>query len=196
MDSHIGDIRDDAALTTLMRELQPEVVLHLAAQSPVRASYRQPLETIATNVLGTANVLEAVRLVEGVRVAVIVTTDKVYANREWPYPYRELDTLGGHDPYSASKAAAEVIAASYRDAFLAERGVAVTTARAGNVIGGGDWSEDRLIPDAIRAWSCGQTLHILPPPGASPLAACSGFPGGILDPGSAVVGQSQPGRRV
>ncbi len=127
-----------------------------------------PLETFATNVMGTAHLLDALRGLAGVRVAVVVTTDKVYRNREWAYPYREDDALGGHDPYSASKAATELVTASYRDAFLAAQGVAVATARAGNVIGGGDWAQDRLLPDAVRAWEAGQTLHIRRPQATRP----------------------------
>jgi len=126
----------------------------------VRASYRDPVETFATNVMGTAHVLDALRGLEPTRVAVMVTTDKVYRSREPPRPYREDDALGGHDPYSASKAASEMVIVSYREAFLAEQGVAVASARAGNVIGGGDWSEDRLIPDAVRAWQEGRTLEV------------------------------------
>jgi CDP-glucose 4,6-dehydratase len=139
------------------------VVFHLAAQPLVRASYREPLATFASNVMGTAHLLDALRGQDGVRVAVMVTTDKVYRNNEWHYPYREDDALAGHDPYSASKAASEIVIASYRDAFLAEAGVAVASARAGNVIGGGDWSEDRLVPDAVRAWQGGVPLLIRSP---------------------------------
>ncbi|HEX7383880.1 MAG TPA: CDP-glucose 4,6-dehydratase, partial [Burkholderiaceae bacterium] len=117
---------------------------------------------------GTAHVLDALRDLPEVRVAVVVTTDKVYRDAAWPYPYREDDALGGHDPYSASKAAAELVAASYRDAFLAAQGVALATARAGNVIGGGDWSEDRLIPDAVRAWESGQVLRLRRPQAVRP----------------------------
>jgi CDP-glucose 4,6-dehydratase len=168
MDSHYCDIRDAVSLRTLVRGAQPEIVLHLAAQPLVRVSYRAPLETFSSNVMGTAHLLDALRDLEGVRVAVMVTTDKVYSNQEWPYPYREDDALGGHDPYSASKAASEIVIASYRDAFLAERGVAVASARAGNVIGGGDWSEDRLIPDAVRAWQSGQLLEIRRPQAVRP----------------------------
>ncbi|MDP3085502.1 MAG: CDP-glucose 4,6-dehydratase [Rubrivivax sp.] len=164
----LGDVRDEAALAAAVRRARPEIVLHLAAQPLVRASYRRPVETFATNVMGTAHLLEAVRGVEGVRAVVIVTTDKVYRNLEWAYPYREDDALGGHDPYSASKAASELVAASYRDAFLADTGVAVATARAGNVIGGGDWSEDRLIPDAVRAWQAQQPLTIRRPRAVRP----------------------------
>lgn len=163
MASLFCDIRDAAALAALVRAARPELVFHLAAQPLVRASYREPLATFASNVMGTAHLLDALRGLDGVRVAVMVTTDKVYRNNEWPYPYREDDALGGHDPYSASKAASEIVIASYRDAFLAEAGVAVASARAGNVMGGGDWSEDRLIPDAVRAWQGGVPLVIRSP---------------------------------
>lgn len=152
MDSHLLDIRDAASLAAVVRAARPEVVLHLAAQPLVRASYAAPLDTFSSNVMGTAHVLDALRGLDSVRSVVVVTTDKVYHNEEWAYPYREGDALGGHDPYSASKAASEIVAACYRDAFLREQGVALSTARAGNVIGGGDWSADRLIPDAVRAW--------------------------------------------
>jgi CDP-glucose 4,6-dehydratase len=143
-------------------------VLHLAAQALVRTSYRDPLLTFGTNVQGTANLLEAVRASDTVRVVVAVTTDKVYRTVEPVHPYCETDAVGGHDPYSASKAAAELVIASYRDAFLASRGVALASARAGNVIGGGDWSEDRLIPDAVRAWDGGQPLAIRRPQALRP----------------------------
>lgn len=166
--SHFCDIRDAAALAARVRESQPEIVLHLAAQALVRASYRAPLETFSTNTMGTAHLLEALRGLDGVRAVVAVTTDKVYANREWAYPYREEDPLGGHDPYSASKAAAEIVVDSYRAAFLQAQGVAVARARAGNVIGGGDWAEDRLIPDAVRAWRSGQALEIRRPEAVRP----------------------------
>ena len=161
--SRILDLRDAAAIATAVRAARPQVVFHLAAQALVRASYREPLATFATNTMGTAHLLDALRDAPDVRVAVVVTTDKVYLNREWAYPYREGDALGGHDPYSASKAAAELVAASYRSAFLQAQGVAVATARAGNVIGGGDWCEDRLIPDAVRAWSTGAVLRVRRP---------------------------------
>lgn len=168
MHSHLCDIRDASAVARLAQAAQPEIVLHLAAQPLVRASYRDPLSTFSTNVMGTAHVLDALRGVGGVRVAVMVTTDKVYRNLEHVYPYREDDALGGYDPYSASKAASEIVIASYRDAFLAQQGVAIASARAGNVIGGGDWSEDRLIPDAVRAWQSGQTLSIRSPQAIRP----------------------------
>lgn len=168
MESHWCDVRDAAAVATIVRAAQPEIVLHLAAQALVRPGYDAPVATFATNVMGTAHVLDALRDLPSVRAAVVVTTDKVYRNREWAYPYREDDPLGGHDPYSASKAAAELVTASYRDAFLAAQGVAVATARAGNVIGGGDWSQDRLLPDAVRAWEQGATLHIRQPQATRP----------------------------
>ena len=168
MDSQYLDIRDAAAVAAAVRAAQPDVLLHLAAQALVRPGYAAPLDTFATNVMGTAHVLDALRGQADVRAVVVVTTDKVYRNREWAYPYREDDPLGGHDPYSASKAAAEIVTASYRDAFLAAQGVAVATARAGNVMGGGDWAADRLLPDAVRAWSAGQTLHIRHPEATRP----------------------------
>lgn len=168
MHSHLCDIRDAATLAAQVGEAQPEVVFHLAAQPLVRVSYREPLQTFGTNVMGTANVLDALRAQACVRVAVMVTTDKVYRNQEHPYPYREDDALGGHDPYSASKAASEIVIASYRDAYLAAQGAAVASARAGNVIGGGDWSEDRLIPDAVRAWASGHPLVIRNPQAVRP----------------------------
>ncbi|MGE5623064.1 MAG: CDP-glucose 4,6-dehydratase [Bacillota bacterium] len=161
--SRFCDIRDAANFAVAVRKAAPEIVLHLAAQPLVRASYRQPLQTFSANIMGTAHLLDALRGLEPAKVALLITTDKVYRNLEWPYPYREDDALGGHDPYSASKAACELVAASYRDSFLAEQGVAVATARAGNVIGGGDWSDDRLIPDAVRAWEAGKTLEIRRP---------------------------------
>jgi CDP-glucose 4,6-dehydratase len=168
IDSRFIDIRDAEQLSRLASEVSPDMVFHLAAQPLVREGYRHPLGTFATNVIGTANLLESLRGIDSVRVALIVTTDKVYRNQEWLYPYRENDALGGHDPYSASKAAAEIVVASYRDAFLAPHGVAVTTARAGNVIGGGDWSEDRLIPDAVRAWESGRPLKVRRPQAIRP----------------------------
>ena len=167
-DSRFHDIRDAAGLAALVRAAKPQIVLHLAAQALVRASYRDPQGTFATNVMGTANVLDALRGIGDARVAVMVTTDKVYRNLERPIPYRETDALGGHDPYSASKAAAEIVIASYRDAFLKEQGVAVATARAGNVIGGGDWSEDRILPDAVRAWQSHEALQVRRPAATRP----------------------------
>ncbi len=165
---HPCDIRDANALAGHIRASQPEIVLHLAAQSLVRESYRTPLATLATNIMGTAHVLDALRDLPSVRVAVMVTTDKVYRNLEHAYPYRESDALGGHDPYSASKAASETVIACYRDAYLSGQAVAVASARAGNVIGGGDWAADRIIPDAVRAWQSGQPLQVRSPEAVRP----------------------------
>ena len=168
-----GDVRDLAALRRVVREAEPDVVFHLAAQPLVRASYERPIETFETNVMGTANVLEALRL-EGRRCAVVVvTTDKCYENREWPFGYRETDPVGGHDPYSASKAAAELVVDSYRRSFfppdrLATHGVALASARAGNVIGGGDWAKDRIVPDAVRALAAGESILVRNPRAVRP----------------------------
>ncbi|MFD4839063.1 CDP-glucose 4,6-dehydratase [Achromobacter sp. NPDC058515] len=168
IDSLYCDIRDAAALREHVVAARPEIVLHLAAQALVRPSYAQPVETFATNVMGTAHLLDALRATPSAKVAVMVTTDKVYRNNEWPYPYRESDTLGGHDPYSASKAASELVIASYRDAFLHAQGLTVASARAGNVIGGGDWSADRLLPDAVRAWRRNGELQVRRPQSVRP----------------------------
>ena len=159
----VGDIRDDAALRAALREFQPQIVFHMAAQPLVRRSYREPLETFATNVQGTANLLDACRDLPGLRSIVVVTTDKCYENREWLWPYREVDRLGGRDPYSASKACAEIVASAYRQSYFSAGATALATARAGNVFGGGDYSEDRLIPDAIRAFSAGNPLTVRNP---------------------------------
>jgi len=167
-DSHFCDIRDNIALEELIYAAQPEIVFHLAAQPLVRASYREPRMTFETNVMGTAHVLEAVCDLSSVRVAVMITTDKVYRDMQSPEPYREDDSLGGYDPYSASKAASEMVIESYRKSFLSAQGVAVASARAGNVIGGGDWSEDRLIPDAVRAWQARETLEVRRPQAVRP----------------------------
>jgi len=161
--SHFCDIRDSESLSSLMKLVRPEIIFHFAAQSLVRAGYTDPLATFSTNIQGTANILDSLRTLETARVAVVITTDKVYRNLEQQYPFRETDELGGHDPYSASKAAAEIVIASYRDSYLKEAGIAVASARAGNVIGGGDWAENRLIPDAIRAWQMGRSLEVRRP---------------------------------
>lgn len=160
MDHAIGDIRDAALVAARLRETKPQVVLHLAAQPLVRRSYREPLDTWSTNVMGTAHVLEAVRKLDAPCAVVVVTTDKVYENREWEHPYRETDPLGGHDPYSASKAGTELVAESWRKAFFARTCIRLATARAGNVIGGGDWSEDRILPDLARAFGTGRQLLV------------------------------------
>jgi CDP-glucose 4,6-dehydratase len=152
MESVFGDVRQLSALREALDRSQPEVVLHLAAQSVVRLSYDEPVTTYATNVMGTVNLLEAVRLCRHVKAVVVVTSDKCYENREWVWGYRENDPMGGHDPYSSSKGCAELVAAAYRSSYFHTGAVpAIATARAGNVIGGGDWTRDRLIPDIMRA---------------------------------------------
>lgn len=168
LDHHVADLRDTTAVARVVQAARPDIVLHLAAQALVREGYREPVATWASNVMGTVHVLDALRRHPGARVAVCVTTDKVYRNHEWHHPYRESDELGGHDPYSASKAACELAIASYRDAFLAQQGLALASARAGNVIGGGDWAADRLLPDAVRAWQRGDTLQIRRPEATRP----------------------------
>jgi len=160
MTSISGDVRDLAHLQAAVSESQPAIIFHMAAQALVRESYANPVDTYATNVMGTVNLLEAARLTDSVQAIVVVTTDKCYENNEWVWGYRENDPLGGFDPYSSSKACAELITATYRNSFFeskasagnnANRRIAVATARAGNVIGGGDWAEERLVPDIIRS---------------------------------------------
>jgi CDP-glucose 4,6-dehydratase len=168
-----GNILDRGRMEAAMREFAPEAVFHLAAQPLVRRSYADPLGTYMTNVMGTAHVLEAARKTPSVRAVVVATTDKCYENREQEQAYRETDALGGHDPYSSSKACAEIVSAAYRSSFFAverpegER-IALATARAGNVIGGGDWSEDRLIPDLIRGFHAGEPVRIRRPQAVRP----------------------------
>ncbi len=166
--SVIGDIRELDALGAAVAAAEPEIVLHLAAQSLVLASYDDPLGTFSTNVIGTANVLEAARRTPSVRAVVVVTTDKVYKNREWPWPYRENDELGGRDPYSSSKACAELVSSAYRESFLAARGIGLATARAGNVIGGGDWAANRIVPDFVRAALAKRPLVVRNPDSTRP----------------------------
>jgi CDP-glucose 4,6-dehydratase len=168
MTTWVGDIRDRTRLTETMQEARAEIVIHLAAQPLVRQSYADPVETYATNVLGTVHLLEAVRVTGSVRAVLVVTTDKCYENREWAWGYRENDRLGGFDPYSNSKACAELVALAYRSSFFnpklhASHGVALATARAGNVIGGGDWAKDRLIPDVVAAFSKGEPVQVRNP---------------------------------
>lgn len=164
----LADIRDDQALRSALKQSKPEIVLHLAAQPLVRASYNDPVETMSTNVMGLVSVFEAIRACDSVRAVVNVTSDKCYENREWIWPYRENEALGGHDPYSASKACAEIVTSSYRSSFLANAGVAVATARAGNVIGGGDCADDRLLPDFLRASDRGEPLVVRNPEATRP----------------------------
>ena len=163
-----ADIRDARSVSEALTGFRPELVFHLAAQPLVRRSHREPLETFTTNVTGTAHVLEAARLCESVKTVVVVTTDKVYSNLENGVAFSEESPLGGHDPYSASKAAAEIVVQSYRQSFYAGRAKGLAAARAGNVIGGGDWSEDRILPDAVRAWSHGQKLEVRHPEATRP----------------------------
>jgi CDP-glucose 4,6-dehydratase len=151
MEHRVTDIRDFAAVKAQMDEFQPEIVIHLAAQPLVRLSYSEPVETYATNVMGTVHVLEAARHAGSVKAIVNITTDKCYENREWVWGYREDEPMGGHDPYSSSKGCAELVSSAYRRSFLRQAGIAMATARAGNVIGGGDWALDRLVPDILRA---------------------------------------------
>lgn len=163
INSKIGDVRDFHTLKQAMIEANPEIVIHMAAQPLVRRSYHAPLETYSTNVMGTVHVLEAAKLCQNIKSIINVTTDKVYENRELDVPFKEEDRLGGFDPYSNSKACSELVTSSYRSAFFEKLGVKVVTARAGNVIGGGDWSEDRLIPDIIRAYEKKEKVVIRSP---------------------------------
>ena len=180
IEEHHVDIRDYAAVQAVISKVQPNIIFHLAAQALVRRSYADPLATWSTNVQGTAHVLEASRHVPSVRAIVVVTTDKCYENQEWLWGYRENDRLGGHDPYSASKAGAELVAASYRKSYFSSQdSLQLATARAGNVIGGGDWSEDRLIPDLVRASTRGESVEIRSPHATRPwqhvLESLSGY---------------------
>ena len=160
----IGDVRDAAALRDCVAACRPEVVFHMAAQALVRPSYEDPIGTYATNVMGTVHLLDAVRHTSGVRAVVAVTSDKCYENREWLWAYRENEPMGGHDPYSNSKGCAELVVQAFRDSFFVDRaGCAVATGRAGNVIGGGDWSRDRLVPDMIRSFARNQAVEIRSP---------------------------------
>jgi CDP-glucose 4,6-dehydratase len=178
-DFHV-DVRDKDRLGQVVNDWKPEVIFHMAAQALVRRSYRNPVETWSTNVMGTVNLLDVCRTAQHVKAVVVVTTDKCYENREWAWGYRETDVLGGSDPYSASKAAAEIVSASYRAAFFGDSTPPlVATARAGNVIGGGDWAEDRLIPDLVRARAEGRSLQIRSPNATRPwqhvLESLSGY---------------------
>jgi CDP-glucose 4,6-dehydratase len=176
--SYYDDIRDDAAVRRVFNETRPEILFHLAAQSLVRRSNSDPIGTFATNVLGTAHVLDAARECSSVRAIVAVTSDKVYDNREWVWPYREIDPLGGLDPYSASKAAAEIVAAVYQK-NLCRDSIAIATARGGNVIGGGDWSVDRIVPDIVRAIIADRPIVLRNPDAVRPwqhvLVLCEGY---------------------
>ncbi|MDJ0907472.1 MAG: CDP-glucose 4,6-dehydratase [Woeseiaceae bacterium] len=166
LDSRIADIRDLAAVQAIVAASRPEIIIHMAAQALVRESYSTPVETFNTNVMGTAHVLEAARGADSVGAVVVVTSDKCYENREWVWGYRENDAMGGHDPYSASKGCAELVTTSYRQSF-GDR-LPVASARAGNVIGGGDWADDRLIPDMVRAIEAGRPVEIRNPAAIRP----------------------------
>ena len=169
MVSIFGDIRQRSTVASVFQQHAPEIVFHNAAQPLVRRSYREPVETYATNVMGTVHVLEAIRATPSVRAVVVVTSDKCYQNREWFWGYREEDGLGGSDPYSSSKACAELVTAAYRQSFFGKEGTAsLATARAGNVIGGGDWSEDRLVPDMVRGITSNQPIVIRRPESVRP----------------------------
>jgi len=169
IDSRIGDIRDAAYLTKTLQDIQPEFVFHLAAQSLVRESYAEPVATYAINVMGTVNLLEAIRQCDSVKGIVVVTSDKCYENREWSRGYQESDAMGGHDPYSSSKGCAELVTAAYRRSFFFKDGSAlVASARAGNVIGGGDWAVDRLLPDMMRAAASGNPISVRNPKATRP----------------------------
>jgi len=166
--SYIADIRDIERLTAAMIDSKPDIVFHLAAQPLVRDSYKIPVETYSTNIMGTVHLMEAVRKCQSVRAVINVTTDKSYENQEWPWGYRENDRLGGFDPYSSSKACSELVTAAYRSSYFSaqeyeQHGVAVATARAGNVIGGGDWAADRLLPDVFRSLLAGDSIRIRNP---------------------------------
>lgn len=163
-----GDVRDFAAVRAVVEASRPEAIFHLAAQPLVRLSYREPVETYATNVMGTVHLLDAARHAADLRAIVCVTSDKCYDNREWVWPYRESDPMGGHDPYSSSKGCAELVAAAWRSSFFAEDGPGLATVRAGNVIGGGDWAEDRLVPDLVRAFEAGAAPLIRSPDAVRP----------------------------
>ena len=168
MSSGIGDIRHFDIVLAAMADFKPEIVIHMAAQPLVRLSYSEPVETYATNVMGTVHVLEAARRVGSVRCIVNVTTDKCYENREWEWGYRESEPMGGHDPYSNSKGCSELVTAAYRRSYFQNSGVALASARAGNVIGGGDWASDRLIPDILRAFEQGEPVVIRNPNSTRP----------------------------
>lgn len=166
--STIGDIRDIEVLTSALKIAKPNIIIHMAAQPLVRKSYNIPVETFATNVMGTINVLEAARQVDTTKAIINVTTDKCYENKDWYWPYRENDRLGGHDPYSASKACAEMAAAAYQKSFLADVNIHLASVRAGNVIGGGDWAIDRLIPDFFKGLDAGKTMTVRSPNAVRP----------------------------
>lgn len=168
MMSQIGDIRDYDTVLQAVVEFKPEIVIHMAAQPLVRYSYKNPIETYATNVMGTVHLLEAIRQTGTAKVVVNVTTDKCYENKEWVWGYREDEPMGGFDPYSSSKGCSELVTSAYRRSYFSETGIALASARAGNVIGGGDWAEDRLVPDILRAFESNQPVVIRNPNSTRP----------------------------
>ena len=168
MSSVIGDIRSFDAISSAMKSFRPEIVIHMAAQAFVRLSYADPVATYATNVMGTVHLLEVARQLDTVRAIVNVTTDKCYENREWVWGYRETEPMGGHDPYSNSKGCSELVTAAYRSSFFQKSGSALASARAGNVIGGGDWATDRLVPDILRAFERGEPVVVRNPDSTRP----------------------------
>ena len=168
VNSHIGDIRDYDTLLSVIRSIKPDIIIHMAAQAIVRKSYKDPVETYAVNVMGTVNLFEAIRNVSGIKAVVNITTDKCYENREWHWGYRENEPMGGYDPYSNSKGCSELVTAAFRNSYFnpkeySKHGVAIASARAGNVIGGGDWADDRLIPDFMRSITKGEKIKIRSP---------------------------------
>jgi CDP-glucose 4,6-dehydratase len=164
----IGDIRNALELSQAMQQAEPDIVIHMAAQSLVKNSYQDPITTYATNVMGTVHLFEAIRKTANVKAVLNITTDKCYENNEWLWGYRENEPMGGYDPYSSSKGCAELVSSAYRRSFLADVGVAMATARAGNVIGGGDWAKDRIVPDAMRSFIEGQPLKVRNPNAVRP----------------------------
>lgn len=173
LESVIGDIRDLSRFQSVVNKVQPEIIIHMAAQALVRLSYEDPVNTYTTNILGTVNVLETARQCPGLKAVLVITSDKCYENREWYWGYREIDPMGGYDPYACSKGCAELITASYRNSFFPssrypEHGIALASARAGNVIGGGDWAQDRLIPDIFKSAMAGSTIKIRYPGAVRP----------------------------
>lgn len=191
-DSRIGDIRDAQALGRLVEEVRPEIVFHFAAQPLVLASYEDPIATFATNVMGTVHVLDALRRLDQPCVAVVITTDKVYENLNWEQRYRESDALGGHDPYSASKAASEIAISSWRRSFLAASGVRTASARAGNVIGSGDWAAHRIVPDLVRSLLAGEPLPVRNSAAVRPWQHVLEPLGGYLALAEALTGRDDP----
>jgi CDP-glucose 4,6-dehydratase len=194
---NIGDIRDADLVRTKVHEARPDIIFHLAAQPLVRRSYDEPLETLQTNVMGTANVLEAVRAERRPCAVVVVTSDKCYENREWVHGYRENDPMGGHDVYSMSKGATELVVQSWRESFfpperLGDHGVALASARAGNVIGGGDWAKDRIVPDAVRALAAGKPVPVRNPGSVRPWQHVLEPLGGYLLLGARLLGGEAP----